>query len=179
MQKFLGKEISYVMQNPMTAFNPFFTIESHCRETLAHGLNINKKMADQIIKKWFNKFGLEDVDRVLQSYCYELSGGMLQRVMLALAMAVGSKMIIADEPTTALDTITQKEIILEFQRLNQEYGVTIVFISHDFAILSQISKHMVVISEGKIIEYGQTKDVLRKPKSEVTRTMLRELIDND
>lgn len=179
MQKFLGKEISYVMQNPMTAFNPVFTIRSHCRETLVHHLKVYKKEADQIMKEWFNKFGLKDGDRVLESYCYELSGGMLQRIMLALAMAVGSKMIIADEPTTALDTITQKEIISEFERLNKEYGITIVFISHDFAILSQIAKHMVVISDGRIIEYGKTEDVLMEPQSELTKRMLKELIEND
>ncbi|QZY53864.1 ABC transporter ATP-binding protein [Crassaminicella profunda] len=179
MQKLLGKEISYVMQNPMTAFNPVFTIRSHCRETLMQHLKVNKKEADKIIKEWFEKFGLHDVERVLESYCYELSGGMLQRVMLSLAMAVGSKMIIADEPTTALDTITQKEIIRSFKRLNEEYGVTIVFISHDFAIVSQIANHMVVISDGKTIEYGKTKDLLMTPKSECTKKMLKELIEND
>jgi ABC-type dipeptide/oligopeptide/nickel transport system ATPase component len=179
MEKFLGKEISYVMQNPMTAFNPVLTIKSHCRETLVQHLKVHKKEADQIIKEWFNKFGLKDGDRILESYSYELSGGMLQRVMLALAMAVGSKMIIADEPTTALDTITQKEIISEFERINKEYGITIVFISHDFAILSQIANHIVVISDGRIIEYGETENIFKKPKSELTRKMLEELIEND
>ncbi|MCT4620290.1 MAG: ABC transporter ATP-binding protein [Marinisporobacter sp.] len=179
MQGFLGREISYVMQNPMTAFNPVFTIGSHCRETLMQHLKVNKKESEKIIKEWFEKFGLQDTQRILQSYSYELSGGMLQRVMLSLAMAVGSKMIIADEPTTALDTITQKEIILAFQRLNEEYGVTIVFISHDFAIVSQIAHHMVVISDGRRIEYGKTKDVLMTPQSALTKKMLKELIEND
>ncbi|GAA0732980.1 ABC transporter ATP-binding protein [Clostridium oceanicum] len=179
MTAFLGKEISYVMQNPMTAFNPVITIGSHFRETLMYHLNINKKEADYIAKQWLKKLRLKDIDRVFSSYCYELSGGMLQRVMLALSMAVGSKILIADEPTTALDTITQKKIITEFQRLNKEYGVTIVFISHDFAIISQIADRIAVISCGEIVECGNTKDTLTNPKSEVTKIMLKELINYD
>lgn len=175
MKAFLGKEISYVMQNPMTAFNPVITIGSHCRETLREHLKVSKKEADKIAIDWFYKLNLKDAKRVYKSYCYELSGGMLQRVMLALAMAVGSKMIVADEPTTALDTITQKKILSEFIRINKEYGVTIIFISHDFGIISQIANHIAVISEGKLIEYGSTEKILTNPEKELTIKMLKEL----
>ncbi|GKX27591.1 ABC transporter ATP-binding protein [Vallitalea longa] len=175
MNTFLGKEISYVMQNPMTAFNPVITIGSHCRETLMEHLKVSKKEADKIVIDWFYKLNLNDTKRVYKSYCYELSGGMLQRVMLALAMAVGSKMIIADEPTTALDTITQKKILSEFIRINKEYGVTIIFISHDFGIISQIANHIAVISDGKLIEYGSTEKILTAPEKELTIKMLKEL----
>ncbi|MCT4564434.1 MAG: ABC transporter ATP-binding protein [Maledivibacter sp.] len=177
MSVFLGKEISYVMQNPMTAFNPVITIGSHCRETLTYHLNISKKEADNIAKKWFEKLRLMEFDRIFSSYCYELSGGMLQRVMLALAMSVESKIIIADEPTTALDTITQKEIVSELKILNESYGVTIVFISHDFAVLSQIADNVAVISGGKLLEYGSTEKILTSPQSKLTKIMLKELID--
>jgi len=176
MKQFLGHEISYVMQNPMTAFNPVFKIKSHVRETLIQHLDVTVQTADSIMIDWLQKFGLDDGKRILDSYCYELSGGMLQRIMLALAMAVDCKLIIADEPTTALDTITQKEIISEFQRLNREYKVTIVFISHDFAIVSQIADYVIVISEGAIIERGRARGVLTKPRSEETIKMLKELI---
>lgn len=176
MKRFLGKEISYVMQNPMTAFNPVITIGSHCRETLMQHLKVSKREAYKIAIDWFHKLNLKDAERVYKSYCYELSGGMLQRVMLALAMAVGSKMIVADEPTTALDTITQKKILTEFLKINKEYGVTIIFISHDFGIISQIAKHIAVISDGMLIEYGDTEKILTAPEKELTIKMLKELV---
>lgn len=179
MRKLLGKNISYVMQNPMTSFNQVHTIGYHCYETLRYNLNLDKKESRELICKWLSRFALLDQDRILTSYPYQLSGGMLQRVMLSIAMALGSDMIIADEPTTALDNVSQKEIIESFIEANRSYGVTIVFISHDFPLISQIAHEIGVIIDGQLVEIGKSKDILTRPENIKTIKMLKGLIDND
>lgn len=179
MKRLLGKEISYVMQNPMTAFNQVHTIGYHCYETLRCNLKISKAEAHNLIKDYFLQFGLTDTSRVLKSYPYQLSGGMLQRVMLSIAMALGSKLIIADEPTTALDNISQREVVNSFLKANKEYGVTIVFISHDFPLISEIANYIAVIMDGELVEMGTCKDILTNPQENKTINMLKGLIDND
>ena len=139
MKNIRGKQICMILQNPMTSFDPLFTIQNQMVETFLEHLNISAKDALELAKESLEKMRMKDIDVVLKKYPHELSGGMLQRVMIAIAIALKPKLIIADEPTTAIDSLNQKDIIEEFKILKNEINVSILFVTHDLGVLSYLA----------------------------------------
>ena len=126
MRKIRGKEICMILQNPMTSFDPLYTIENQMIETFLEHKNFSQQEAVNLAKESLEKMRLKDIDSILKKYPHELSGGMLQRIMIAIAIALKPKLIIADEPTTAIDSLNQKDIIEEFKILKKEFSISLI-----------------------------------------------------
>ena len=152
MKNIRGKQICMILQNPMTSFDPLFTIQNQMVETFLEHLNISAKEALELAKESLEKMRMKEIDVVLKKYPHELSGGMLQRVMIAIAIALKPKLIIADEPTTAIDSLNQKDIIEEFKILKNEINVSILFVTHDLGVLSYLADKLIVMQNGEIVE---------------------------
>lgn len=167
-----GKRICMVLQDAMSAFDPLSKIGSQMIETLCENLNISKKEAKTRSVEELEKMHIKDPKQVLKKYPHQLSGGMLQRCMIAIAMAVKPDIIIADEPTTALDSITQNEVVKEFQRMQREQNTAIIFISHDLGVVQTLAQTVLVMKEGKQVEYGHVKEVFLHPKHSYTQYLV-------
>ncbi len=170
-----GKEITMVFQEPMTSLNPVIPIGSQVEEVLR--LHNDKKKTKSIYREktlqMLSEVGLCDVEALYGKYPHELSGGMRQRVMIAMAMIARPKLLIADEPTTALDVTVQKQIIKLLSKLNKEYGVSILFISHDLGVVQSLCDRALVMYEGVIVEQGNTRDLFTSPKEEYTKRLVK------
>lgn len=171
-RKINGKDIVFIMQNPMTAFDPCMKIKNHFAETLMAHLLCSKKDALHYAAEMLHKVGLSDTSRIIESYPHQLSGGMLQRIMIAIAISLNPVLIVADEPTTSLDAESQSVVLSLLQTIIQEYMPAMLFVSHDMRILSLLSDDIVVMRDGRIIEMGRTKDVFEHPKQEYTRELI-------
>ena len=172
IQSVRGREIAMVFQEPMSALNPSMTCGSQVREILLHHDVVNKKDLNDEVLRLFNSVKIPDAHMAIQKYPHELSGGQQQRVMIAMAIACKPKILIADEPTTALDVTVQKEIIALLSSLQKETKMSIIFISHDLALVSEISNRILVMYKGKIIENGDTNTVLKTPKEPYTKALI-------
>lgn len=168
-----GKEIAYVFQDPMTSLNPVFTIRSQIAETLRlHRPELSPGDYDREIVYWLNEVGIVNAPDRLKSYPHELSGGMQQRVMIAMALAARPALLVADEPTTALDATVQKQIIDLLARLQQQHGMAILLITHNFHILPGLAHRVVVMFRGQMVETGLTDDILRNPSHPYSRALI-------
>lgn len=168
-----GKEICMIIQNPMTAFNPLFSIENQLLETLSTHLHVkDKKSLLVLILESFEKMNLHEGEAILNKYPHQLSGGMLQRIMIALCIALNPSVIIADEPTTAIDVINQVEVIAELKKVRELFHTAMIFISHDLSILSQISDTMMVMHQGSIVERGLAREIIFSPKEAPTKELI-------
>ena len=172
IQSVRGREIAMVFQEPMSALNPSMTCGSQVREILLHHDVVNKKDLNDEVLRLFNSVKIPDAHMAVQKYPHELSGGQQQRVMIAMAIACKPKILIADEPTTALDVTVQKKIIALLSSLQKETKMSIIFISHDLALVSEISNRILVMYKGKIIENGDTNTVLKTPKEPYTKALI-------
>lgn len=172
MRKIRGKEICMILQNPMTSFDPLYTIENQMIETFLEHKNFSQQEAVNLAKESLEKMRLKDIDSILKKYPHELSGGMLQRIMIAIAIALKPKLIIADEPTTAIDSLNQKDIIEEFKILKNEINVSILFVTHDLGILSYLADNLIVMQNGKIVERGTTLEIINNYKHEHTNFLI-------
>ena len=172
IQSVRGREIAMVFQEPMSALNPSMTCGSQVREILLHHDVVNKKDLNDEVLRLFNSVKIPDAHMAIQKYPHELSGGQQQRVMIAMAIACKPKILIADEPTTALDVTVQKEIIALLSSLQKETKMSIIFISHDLALVSEISNRILVMYKGRIIENGDTNTVLKTPKEPYTKALI-------
>lgn len=172
IQSVRGREIAMVFQEPMSALNPSMTCGSQVREILLHHDVVNKKDLNDEVLRLFNSVKIPDAHMAIQKYPHELSGGQQQRVMIAMAIACKPKILIADEPTTALDVTVQKEIIALLSSLQKETKMSIIFISHDLALVSEISNRILVMYKGRIIENGETNTVLKTPKEPYTKALI-------
>lgn len=170
-RKIIGSKISMLMQNPMTAFNPMLKIGNQIIETLQAHLNINKKKAYDIGITGLKKMNLKEVDGIMNSYPYSLSGGMLQRIMIALSLMVEPSVIIADEATTALDVKTQNIILGEFEKISNK-NIALIIVSHDFGVIAQIADDVIVMKDGKIIEEGTVFELFDNPEKKYTKKLL-------
>jgi len=159
-----GKEICMILQNPMTSFDPLYTIGNQLLETFLEHLNINRDEAYKLAVESLEKMRLKDIEEVLKKYPHELSGGMLQRIMIAIAIALKPKLIIADEPTTAIDSLNQKGIIDEFIILKKELNVSLLFVTHDLGVLTNLADNLIVMQNGEIVEKGTTKEIMINAK---------------
>ena len=160
MQKIRGKEISMIFQDPMTSLNPTMTVGKQITETLKYHEKLSTKEANQRGKSIMEEVGIDRVDYRFNQYPNEFSGGMRQRVMIAIALACNPKLIIADEPTTALDVTIQAQVLNLLKRLQKNRNMAILLITHDFGVVADICDRVVVLKDGHIVERGQTLDAV-------------------
>ncbi|MFK7750302.1 MAG: ABC transporter ATP-binding protein [Kordia sp.] len=172
-QRLRGNEISMIFQEPMSSLNPSMTCGKQVEEVLLQHKFCAKKEAKATVLSLFEKVKLPRINQMYRSYPHQLSGGQKQRVMIAMAIACKPKLLIADEPTTALDVTVQKEIVLLLKALQQETEMGIVFISHDLSLVSEIADEIVVMYKGDIVERGKTSTLFSNPTHEYTKALLQ------
>ena len=172
MMTIRGKEIAMIFQEPMSSLNPSMRCGKQVAEILAQHTDLSKNEIKKEVLSLFEKVKLPDVNRAFTAYPHELSGGQKQRIMIAMAIACKPKILIADEPTTALDVTVQKEIIQLLKDLQKEYQMSILFISHDLSLISEIADRVVVMFQGKIVEKGTAHQIFQHPQQEYTKALL-------
>lgn len=172
IRKIRGNHICMILQDVMSAFDPLYTIGYQMIETLCENTNVSKKEAERLSVDALEKMCINEPKQVIKKYPHQLSGGMLQRCMIALAMSMKPDIIIADEPTTALDSINQREVIEEFKRLRKITGTAMIFISHDLGVIQYLAQDILVMKNGKCVEYGNANKVFRNPKHEYTKYLI-------
>ena len=172
-RKIRGRQISMVFQEPMTSLNPVLTIGMQLTEALCHHLDIDEKTAMGRASELLNMVGMSDPARRLKQYPHHLSGGMRQRIMIAMAIACEPKLIIADEPTTALDVTIQAQILELMKDLSKRLGVALVIITHNLGVVARYADRVNVMYAGKIIESGKAMDIYHNPKHPYTLALLR------
>jgi ABC-type dipeptide/oligopeptide/nickel transport system ATPase component len=171
LRKIRGKDIAYIFQEPTTSLNPVLTVRTQIAEALTlHRPDI--KDQDQEIVSWLYKVGIAEPEKRLRAYPHELSGGMQQRVMIAMALCCRPQLLIADEPTTALDVTIQKQIMELLADLRRSLGMSLILITHNFGIIQNIADRVLVMFRGQIVEQGPVKDVLTAPKHPYTQALL-------
>ncbi|MFO7848661.1 MAG: ATP-binding cassette domain-containing protein, partial [Spirochaetia bacterium] len=168
-----GSEIGMVFQEPMSSLNPLHTIERQIAETLYihRGMGIEKSRP--LALQWLEKVGIRDPLQRLKSFPHQLSGGERQRVMIAMALINEPKLLIADEPTTALDVTTQDQILSLLANLRREMRLSVLFITHDLTIVRRIADRVAVMREGLIVESGETEKLFTRPRHEHTRALIK------
>ncbi|MBE5960029.1 MAG: ABC transporter ATP-binding protein [Lachnospiraceae bacterium] len=171
-QSIRGTEISMVFQEPMTSLNPVLTIGYQVEEMLLLHTKMGKKERLEAMIQILSEAGLPDAAGLLSKYPHELSGGMRQRVMIAMAMILKPKLLIADEPTTALDVTIQAKILELLKKMNETYGTTVILISHDLGVIKSICSRAVVMYRGEIVEAGNTADLFANPQKDYTKRLL-------
>ncbi|MBK3495059.1 ABC transporter ATP-binding protein [Viridibacillus sp. YIM B01967] len=172
MRKVRGSEIALIMQNPMIAFNPVRTIERHFIETLRTHLTVTKRQARKIAVDFLGEMDLPNPESVLKQYPFQLSGGMLQRVMIAITMSLNPSVLIADEPTTALDATNQLQVLKQLDKLRKEYNTGILLVSHDLGVIAQLADEVAVMYGGYIVEQAPVLELFNHPKHPYTRVLL-------
>ena len=168
-----GKEIAYIFQEPSTSLNPVLTIRTQIGEALAlHRPDVAKADRDDEIVKWLDKVGIVDSRKRLRAYPPELSGGMQQRVMIAMALCTQPKLLIADEPTTALDVTIQKQIMDLLAELRRDLDMSIILITHNLGIIRSVVDRVAVMFRGEIVETGPVDEILHNPQHAYTKALL-------
>jgi len=170
-----GKEISMVFQNPLNSLNPSLKIGVQLMEVLQEHLNMNEKEAWNRSVGVLKMMGIPDPETMMNRYPFEFSGGMRQRVMIAMAMLCEPKLLIADEPTTALDVTIQAQILKLFRKLKESSKASIIFISHDLSVIAQIADRVVVMYAGKIVEKAKINDIFEHPLHPYTKGLLKSI----
>lgn len=171
-RKIRGREISMIFQEPMSSLNPSLKCGYQVEEILFEHTNLSKKEVKVEVLSLFEKVKLPNPEKIYNSYPHQISGGQKQRVMIAMAIACKPKILFADEPTTALDVTVQKEIIKLLKELQQETQMSIVFISHDLALVSEIADRVLVMYKGEIVEQGPTAEIFRNPQQTYTKALI-------
>ncbi len=172
LRKVRGNRITMIFQEPMTSLNPLHTIEQQVVEVLALHQGMRDKPARERTLQLFREVGIRDPEKRLDAYPHQLSGGQRQRVMIAMALANEPELLIADEPTTALDVTVQAQILELLDRLKTKNGMSMLFITHDLGIVRKIADRVCVMTKGKIVETGPTKEIFNNPQHEYTRHLL-------
>ena len=167
-----GREIAMIFQEPMSSLNPSMTCGKQTEEVLLQHTNLTKNEVKTEVMFLFEKVRLPSPERIFKSYPHEISGGQKQRVMIAMAIACKPKILIADEPTTALDVTVQKEIISLLKQLQNNEGMSILFISHDLSLVSEISDRILVMYQGKIVEQGTSSKIFKHPEHSYTQALI-------
>jgi oligopeptide/dipeptide ABC transporter ATP-binding protein len=178
IEKIRGKEIAIIFQEPSMAYDHFFTIGEQFYEILKHNLKIkNRKEAKDIALQWLKRVGLSNAELIYNSYPFQLSGGMQQRVMMAMALSCNPSILIADEPTSSLDVITQNAILKTLSLLKDEINLSIILITHDFGIIAQFATHVVIMYRGRILEAALKDELFDNPLHPYTKYLLINIAD--
>lgn len=172
MQKIRGNDISMIFQEPMTSLNPVFTIERQIAEVLMMHRGMSKQEARTEIIRLLDVVGIPRADEVMKDYPFALSGGMKQRAMIAMALACNPKLLIADEPTTALDVTIQAQVLELMKKLQKDFKTAIMFITHDLSVISEMADRVAVMYSGRIVEEASVYDLFEKPLHPYTEGLL-------
>ena len=181
MKTIRGNKISIIFQDPMTSLNPTYTIGHQLMEAIILHTNRNKKEAYERAVEMLRLVNVNEPEKRMKQYPYEFSGGMRQRVMIAMALACEPDVLIADEPTTALDVTIQAQILELMQSLQKELGMAIIMITHDLGVVAQMCDEVIVMYAGSICEQGTADEIFYNPKHEYTKGLMRSIptVDND
>ena len=172
LRKLRGNQIGMVLQNPMTCFDPLYRIGSQMAETFAMHTDWNGEKIRSVSLEVLDQMRIHDGAEVLEKYPHQLSGGMLQRIMIGIAMALSPELLIADEPTTAIDAITQYEILEEFERIKREKKTAMIFITHDLGAISKVAVRIMGMNSGRIVDQGDFHHILHHAKDPYTRLLV-------
>ncbi len=172
MRKVRGGQIAMIFQDPTTSLNPVFTIGNQLSRIVQEHFSISAREARARLAEMFAAVGLPDVERILKSYPHQLSGGMQQRAMIALALACQPKLLIADEPTTALDVTIQAQILALLKDLRDRFGISIILITHNLGVVANTCDRLSVLYAGRVAESGPTREIFRNPQHPYTRGLL-------
>ena len=167
-----GSKIAVVLQNPMTCFDPLYRIGNQMAETFATHTDWKKEEIFRRSVEILERMKIRNPEEVLAKYPHQLSGGMLQRIMIGIAMALKPALLIADEPTTAIDAITQHEILEEFIRIKQEHQTAMIFITHDLGAISRVADRLIVMNSGEVVDRGDFQHILHHASDSYTRLLV-------
>ncbi|MBE6027286.1 MAG: ABC transporter ATP-binding protein [Clostridiales bacterium] len=170
-----GNEVSIIFQDPMTSLNPVYTVGNQIEEVIKLHTDKSKEEARERAIELLTLVGINEPEKRLKQYPHELSGGMRQRVMIAIALACEPKLLIADEPTTALDVTIQAQILELMMELREKLGMAIIMITHDLGIVASMCEKIAVMYAGRIVEYGTTDDIFYNPKHEYTKGLIKSI----
>jgi peptide/nickel transport system ATP-binding protein len=172
LQAYRGEEVSMVFQEPGLALDPVYTVGDQIAEAVMRHKRISKVEALSTALDMLRRVRIPSPERRLKNYPHELSGGMLQRVMIALALACRPRLLLADEPTTALDATVQIQILLLLRDLQKEFGMGVIFVTHDIGVAVEVSERIAVMYAGQIVEEGTTREIIKDPRHPYTRGLL-------
>lgn len=167
-----GKEIAMIFQDPMTSLNPVFSIERQMVETIVRHKKVNRKEAHAMAVEWLYKVGIPEPEKRIKEYPHQLSGGMRQRVIIAIALSCNPKLLIADEPTTALDVTIQAQILDLLRNLKKEVNAAIILITHDMGVVADMADNIMVMYAGRVLEYGTKQQIFKNPRHPYTKGLL-------
>ena len=177
LKKIRGGKVSMIFQEPMASFAPAIKIGSQMVEQLLIHKDINKDEAKSISINMLKRVGIADAEKRFNQYAFELSGGMRQRAMIAMALSTMPKLLLADEPTTALDVTIQAQVINLIKDIIKEYQMGVIFITHDLGVIAQVADHVAVMYLGSVVEKGPVNEILKNPKHPYTKGLLEALPD--
>ncbi len=172
MRKIRGAEIGMIFQNAEASFCPVRTVGAQIYESMAAHRRISRTQAREKALALFEKLKFKDGDRLWKSYPFELSGGMNQRVGIAMAMLMEPSILLADEPTSALDVAVQRQVVREMLQMRELFGTAIILVTHDIGVVSVMADTILVLKDGRVMEYGEAKRVLQNPQNAYTRRLL-------
>lgn len=172
VRKIRGREIAMITQNPMSSFNPVITIGEHMIETVRTHKKVSRKEAKELAINYLQKMDFSSPVNLLKQFPFQLSGGMLQRVMIAIALLLRPSIIIADEPTTALDKVTQHHILNQLEKIKDESNTSILLVSHDLDVISRLADEVAVIYDGRIVEKGSLLKVFNQSSHPYTKALI-------
>ncbi len=175
MRRLRGNQIAMIFQDPLTSLNPLFTVGRQLIETIRTHVNIDERKARARAVELLNEVGIPAADRRVDQYPHEFSGGMRQRVVIALALAANPRLIIADEPTTALDVSIQAQIITLLKRLCRDHGTAVMLITHDMGVIAETADRVAVMYAGRIVEIGPVQDVIKRASHPYTRGLMNSI----
>ena len=172
MRELCGSDLALLFQDSLAALNPIRRVGVQMHEAMAAHQRVTREECDRVAQDLLERLGIDDPARVLQSYPFELSGGMGQRVGVAMALICQPRILFADEPSSALDVITQGMLVDLLSEVNKNMGTTIVLVTHNMGVVSRLADHVLVLRNGHAMEYGSAAQVLESPSSSYTRELL-------